>query len=165
MYNESGFEIIDHPSDTGIRVAARTVERLFELAASGMFSLMTAIENIKPFVSKNLRIVREPGLKIEDLFIIWLEELLYIYEVQELLLSEFKVFRVKAGDYGYNRDGEPESKNSSRHSCVEAKISGEKIDLRRHDILVSIKAPTYHMLEVVKDSNSGLWKGQVIFDV
>jgi len=163
MHNSTGFEIIDHPSDIGIRAAAETVEELFESAATGMFSLMTRIENVKPVITKNVRIEREPGLKIEDLFIIWLEELLYIYEIQEMLFSKFNVLGINAEDYGNN--GEEDSRREAMGACIKAKIFGERIDLKKHDIFMSIKAPTYHMLEIIKDKNSGLWKGQVVFDV
>jgi SHS2 domain-containing protein len=165
MDNTPGFEIIDHPSDIGIRAAGRTAEELFEFAATGMFSLMTEIENIKPHVTKNIRILREPGLKIDDLFLIWLEELLYIYEVEKLLFSRFSVLGINALDYGCDKDGGSGKGSEDMDSCIAANISGEKIDLKKHEIFVSIKAPTYHMLAIMEDRDSGLWKGQVIFDV
>ncbi len=167
MDSEYGFEIIDHPSDTGIRVVAVSVEKLFEFAAEGMFSLMTDIRKVKPSIAKKVSIAGESGLKIEDLLISWLEKLLYLYEVQKMLFSEFKVCKIKTtGRMGSNVHAADTGVVSLvEGSFVEAEIYGEKIDLDKHEILVSIKAPTYHMLDIIKEKNTGLWRGQVIFDV
>jgi SHS2 domain-containing protein len=165
MKDAPGFEIIDHPSDVGIGAAGRTAGELFEFAAAGMFSLMTDIESIKPLIIKNVMILKEPGIRIDGLFLIWLEELLYIYEIENMLFSRFSVLGINTVDTYYRRDGIPGGNPDGKDTWLEAKIYGEEIDLERHEILVSIKAPTYHMLEVKEDRGSGLWKGKVIFDV
>ena len=165
MNDTPGFKIIDHPSDVGIRATGRTAGELFEVAAAGMFSLMTDIDNIKPLITKKVKILKESGIRIDELFLIWLEELLYIYEVEDMLFSRFDVLGINTMDTDYRRDENPGMNPGKKDSWLEAKISGEKIDLEKHEILVSIKAPTYHMFEVKEDRNSGLWRGEVIFDV
>ena len=167
MDSDYGFEIIDHPSDVGIRVVAGSIEKLFELAAAGMFSLMTEIGKVEPAVTKKVRITGEPGSGIEGLFIYWLEKLLYLYEVQKMLFSEFKVLRIMEKDCVSRNTNALDKCDMSlpEYPFIEAKIYGEKIDLDKHEILVSVKAPTYHMLEIIKEKDTGLWKGQVIFDV
>lgn len=47
---------------------------------------------------------------------------------------------------------------------IEAEIYGERIDFKRHEITVAIKAPTYHMLKVEKNKK-GDWIAEIIFDV
>ena len=164
MEDERGFEIIDHPSDIGIKITSKTAEGLFEQAAAGMFSLMVDLHSVKPAVAKSIDIYREEDLKIEDLLLIWLEELIYFYEVNNMLFSRFKVIKI-ISEY-YNHDNKIKKKKAnSKESILVAKIYGEKIDFNKHEIFVSVKAPTYHMLEVAKNNRSGLWKGQVIFDV
>ncbi len=87
---------------------------------------------------------------LEDIIILWLEKLLYLHEVYKLLFSYFKVLKI-------------DLKNNNLY--VFGYAFGEKINLEKHEVFVSIKAPTYHMLEVKKDLDSKLWYAKVIFDV
>ena len=41
------FEILEHPSDTGLKVYAGTAEELFEICAEGMFSIICKLEKVK----------------------------------------------------------------------------------------------------------------------
>jgi SHS2 domain-containing protein len=47
--------------------------------------------------------------------------------------------------------------------CLEAALSGEKIDAGRHRLLVDVKAVTLHRFRVVYED--GLWKAFVVLDV
>ena len=40
---------------------------------------------------------------------------------------------------------------------------GEKIDMKKHEMLVDVKAVTMHMFEVKKEKN--IWKARVVLDV
>jgi len=121
-----------------------------EFSAWGMFSIMCDIERVKPAVKRIVKIKEREQLSLEELLITWLEKLLYIFEVKKMLFCRFRVSNI-------------EIRNGS--TFLGAEISGEKINTLKHELTVSIKAPTYHMLELVKDSNTGCWKGQIIFDV
>lgn len=143
------YKYIDHISDIGLRFYGNTVEELFENAAEGMFSVMCDLKLVKPLEKRNVKVTGE-NAGYEDLLILWLERLLYWYEVDNILFSEFKVTRI----------------DMTNHNLIlDAEISGEKIDLDRHKITVSVKAPTYHMLEIKKDNRHHNWKGRIIFDV
>ena len=48
---------------------------------------------------------------------------------------------------------------------LKASLSGEELERERHRIINTIKAPTYHLLNLKKDEKSGRWSGSVIFDV
>ncbi len=141
---------VDHPSDIGIRFFGSDLEELFENAASGMFSIMCNLQKIVQVDKKNIIIRGKSNIGLDDLLILWLEKLLYVYEVDKMLFSKFKVRRINE-----KCDGK----------ILEAEILGEKINLEKHEIMTAIKAPTYHMLEVKKDKTSSRWTGQVIFDV
>lgn len=143
------YRYIDHLSDTGIEFYGNTLEELFENAAAGMFSIMYDLKPVKPLKKKKVRVSGE-NIDYEDLLILWLEKLLYLYEVNTFLFSDFKVTRIK------------KKKDTSR---LEAEIYGEKINLSRHKIKTAVKAPTYHKLEIRKDEADYSWKGRVIFDV
>jgi len=144
------FEIIDHPSDIGISLKAESLEEVFEYSAWGMFSIMCDIEKVKPAVKRIIRINEKGKIRQEDLLVSWLEKLLYIYEVKKMLFCRFNINRLET---------------ESRKAVLDAEIFGEKIDVSKHELLVSIKAPTYHMLQLFKDSSTGDWNCQVIFDV
>ena len=46
---------------------------------------------------------------------------------------------------------------------VRARLSGEKLDYKRHNFETEIKAVTYHQLSVACEN--GRWRARVIFDV
>jgi SHS2 domain-containing protein len=140
---------INHLSDTGIEFYGNKLENLFENAARGMFSIICNLKTIKP-AEKRVIEISEKGICYEGLLVLWLERLLYIYEVDDMLFSMFKIIKILA---------------DNKNAFLEAKIYGEKIDLSRHDIKTAIKAPTYHELEVKRDNIKNIWQGRVIFDV
>jgi len=155
--NNRKFTIIEHLSDIGIRVYAGSLEELFENAALGMFSIMCDLKTVK-LVEKRRIEIKESSLKsvkigLEDLLVIWLEKLLYTYEVKKMLFSKFYIIRLINTDF---------------RKLIEAEAYGEKIDFKRHELIIAVKAPTYHMLELktVSDKKLGYsWFAQVIFDV
>ncbi len=144
------FKLIDHPSDIGIKLQAESLEEIFEQSAWGMFSIMCNIKKVNPSLKRVVSIKESDISNVEELLIVWLERLLYIYEVKKMLFCKFKVKNLKL---------------EGRKASISAEIFGERIDVLRHELFVSIKAPTYHMLELFKDSNTGIWTCQVIFDV
>jgi SHS2 domain-containing protein len=143
------FNYIDHLSDAGIEFYGDTLKELFENAAAGMFSIMHDLNKLKPQIKKKVKISGK-NIVYEDLLMLWLEKLLYLYEVDEILFSDFKVSRIEI-----RRNG----------SILEAEIYGEKIDLSRHKIRTAIKAPTYQELKIKEGGKNYGWKGRVIFDV
>jgi len=143
------YKYIEHLSDIGLEFYGNTVEELFENAAEGMFSIMSDLKLVKPLEKRNVKIAGE-NAGYEDLLILWLEKLLYLYEVDSILFSEFKVRRIDM---------------TNHNIMLDAGVSGEKIDLDKHKITISVKAPTYHMLEIKKDNRHHNWKGRIIFDV
>ena len=81
---------------------------------------------------------------MDELLVAWLSELLYLYEVEGLLLCDFALTEIDEGS-------------------VKGVATGEEFDENRHDIKTSIKAVTYHQLEIKEQD--GLWQAQVIFDI
>ncbi|MCL5071454.1 MAG: archease [Actinobacteria bacterium] len=82
--------------------------------------------------------------------IIWLEKLLFLNEVDNLIFSDFDINCL------VNKDIE---------STIYAVIKGEEIDLKKHEILIQIKAPTYHNLHINKDEKTGIFSVEIVFDV
>mgnify|MGYP005851720205 CR=1 FL=1 len=142
MQKAQKYKVVDHPADIGIIVYGKNRRELFENSAYGMFDLMTTIEKIKPieYFTFNLS-----GENIEQLYVNFLTELLYIHEVERVFLSEFNVDLKKVN-------------NNYELFCI---AKGEKFDINVHERKLVIKAITYHLLEF----NEKKGYAQVIFDV
>jgi SHS2 domain-containing protein len=146
----SGFRIIEHPSDIGIAAYASSLEGLFEIAAEGMFSIICKTKDVGQVLKKSITIKADTELRLDDLLVLWLERLLYIHETSHVLFTKFEIIKLKMG---------------RGITLLRAIAYGEKIDLKRHEVFISIKAPTYHDLKVSYDDSGRFWSGQVIFDV
>ena len=135
------FEVIDHTADIGIVVYGADLKQVFANAALGLFNLMADLDGLKENVK------HEVGLSSEDtevLLVEWLNELIYIFEVEHILFKRFEINEL--------------SNNSLKATCF-----GEKINPKQHRIKREIKAATYHMLHLNKDD--GNYKVQIIFDI
>lgn len=134
------FEVVNHTADIGIRAYGKTPQEVFENAAVGMFSLMADLSTVKESESFDISVEGEDR---ENLLVEWLNELIYFFETENVLLKKFEI-----------------TEWSDHH--LSAIITGERIDLQRHSLETQIKAATYHTLKV---SHNDLWQAQVIFDV
>lgn len=133
------FETINHIADVGIIVYGKTLKKLFENAAFGMFSLITPIEKLK---EKLLISISIDAHDYEELLITYLNELQYYYATKKVLFKRFEI-------------------STLTENRIDANISGEKMS--EHEIIHDIKAATYHNLKIEK-TDSG-YKTQIIFDV
>ncbi len=131
------YEEIEHTADVGIRAYGQTASEIFASAAEGMFSL---IADPKKVAAKGEVEVRLAAEDLPKLLVAWLSELLFLHETQRLLFCKFDV--------------------QVRGSSLDARVWGETIDKRRHELKLAIKAVTYHRLSV--DVTKGV--AEVIFD-
>jgi len=134
------FEVIDHTADLGIIAYGETLSQAFTNTAYGMFSQITDLKGIKP---KQEVVIEVSAEDLESLLVVWLNELLYNYEVDNFIFKEFEIESIT--DYQ-----------------LKASARGEKIDKSSAKILREIKAVTYHMLKVEHNKE---WKVQVLFDI
>ena len=139
-YLVKNYEILEHTADIRIRVFADTLNDLFINAALAMFDILAEKEHSNKIVVKAL-IIQE-AIDVEELFINWLNELLSLSAVKELIFSEFKINKL--------------TNTSLDIECLGASASGYRIN-------TEIKAATYHGL-IIKEVNSG-WEAEVVFDV
>ena len=134
------FEVIEHTADTGIIAHGADMKEAFANAASGMFSLITDLEGIREVSHRDVMV---EAAERESLLVEWLNELVFLFDTQNMLFSRF--------DIGELSD-----------TVLRARCFGEKADLSRHEIKIGIKAVTYHMLEV--EENDG-FRVQALFDI
>jgi len=138
---KKGFEIIDHTADVGIIAYGADLKQLFSNAALALFSLVTEPESIRHELQRDVKIISEDK---DSLLVEWLNELIYLFDAEHILFSRFDIERL-------TNDG------------LKASCYGENIDPLRHKIRIGVKAATYHMLKIDKDSDG--YKVQVILDI
>lgn len=136
------FEILDHTADIGLVAWGRSLEELFAHAALGMFSLIGALEKVDGGFETSVAV---EGSDYEDLLVTWLNELLYLFEAEEVLLARFDILEL--GQY-----------------YLKAKVAGEPVDFSKHEIFRVVKACTYHEVRV-EEVEPGLFRAQVYFDI
>jgi SHS2 domain-containing protein len=137
------FELIDHTADIGFKVYGRTLKEVFENAARGMFALITDPKKVS--AKKEFKVEVEAEDR-ETLLVEWLNELIYLFEVEHVVLKDFEI---TAWD---------------EEHFLKGKARGEPIDEKLHEIGSAIKACSYHMLKVEPVDHKG-WMAQVICDV
>lgn len=138
---KKGFEVLDHTADIGIAAYGTDIKEVFCNAALGLFSLMAELDDIKEDVQREVKLSAEDE---EVLLIEWLNELIYISDVEHIIFKRFEI-------------DEPAG-NQIRARCF-----GEEIKPGQHKVKREIKAATYHMLRISK-SNGG-YEVKVIFDI
>ena len=107
-----------------------------------MFDMMCDLDKVGETLHRELHVKGREG-DIENLMVRWLDEVLYLFESERILLSSFDV-------------------EAPLDDELEATVGGEKYDRRRHAIEIEIKAPTYHDIKVER-SHPG-FRVRVIFD-
>src|SRR5258708_38324906 len=83
------YETFEHTADLGLRIIAPDLDTLFAEAAQGLTSMIVA--NLD-----QVRLVREvafrvPGTRRDELLFDWLNEILYAFEAEHVLLARFDV--------------------------------------------------------------------------
>ncbi len=135
------FEVFEHTADLGLRARGATLEELFVECARGLSAVL--VEELASVRLTDTRTFQVSGTDREYLLFDWLTELLFIFESERLLLTDFQV-RIDS-------DG------------LTAICRGETTDPRRHRLEHEIKAITYHGLKIVPDA--GGWLAEVVVDI
>ena len=138
---KKAFEILDHTADIGIIAYGADVEELFSNAALALFSLITELESIEEKLHRNVKVSSEDG---DSLLVEWLNELIYFFDANHILFKRFDI-------------------ESLTHNELQATCHGEGFDPMKHKIKRGVKAATYHMLKL--DKNSDGYKAQIILDI
>lgn len=139
-----GYSFVDHTADVAADLTGRTLGELFQSAAQALTDTITEISRVQPLITQSVTLESEA---VEDLLVDWLNELLYRFEVQDMLFSDAAV-RVEERDRRWHLGGS---------------VYGELFDAARHPTRVLVKSATYHALAITQDA--GTWPGRVVFDI
>jgi len=149
------YEQTDISGDVGLRVWGRTPEELFTNAAEGMGELITDTSLIEAAEKKKISISSD---SIENLFIQWLNELVFLFDTYGLIGKIFSV------DISSSHEKRPEARGERRKFFeLKAEISGGIFNQEVNESRLLIKAATYHDLSVKKVNSN--WEAEVIFDI
>ena len=132
-------------ADVAFEATADTVESVFVAACDATLNVM--VDDID---AVDRTVVREIFLQDDDLEILlfrFLNDVLYIKDAERLFLRVCDL-GIATGDGVYH---------------LAAQMCGERIDARRHALLLDVKAATLHRL-AVESTESG-WRARVVLDV
>ena len=137
------FKHFEHQADVGIIGIGKTLEEAFQEGAKAMFQVMADLKQISP--KKSIKIT----VKASDeaaLFIEWLNELLAKKDIEDMMLSDFKV-KIQKIKNKFNLTGTAKGEKTSE----------------KHRLKVEVKAATYSQLKVQKEKNK--YTAQCVVDV
>lgn len=119
-------EYFDVDADIGVHAWGATRAEAFARAAEGMLALGVTPSAV---ATHETREVRAQGGSPEALLVNWLNECLYVHEVEG-----FAVARVEV--------------DTCRDDLVHGVLHGEALDQARHPLGTIVKAATHHLVEV-----------------
>jgi SHS2 domain-containing protein len=138
-----GFNYIEGGPTADLTVEAKgtTLEEAFKNCALAMFNAITPLEGVDPKESRDIEV---QGEDLELLLFNFLDELLYIYDVELMIFSDIKL---------------EIDRNSN---SITSKCFGESFKLKKHQQGIVIKAVTFHKMKVEKKERC--WSIIVVFD-
>jgi SHS2 domain-containing protein len=139
-----GYRFVDHTADVAAELTGRTLPELFVSAAQALTDTLTELSRVQPLVTQSVTL--ESGV-LDDLLVDWLNELLYRFEVQNMLVSDATV--------------EVEERDGRWH--LRGTVAGEQFDPARHPSRVLVKSATYHGLSVQQSAHG--WSARIVFDI
>ncbi|HTK89208.1 MAG TPA: archease [Verrucomicrobiae bacterium] len=129
-----GYDYFDVEADVGIIGRGNTAAEAFVQTALGVFALIVEPASVEP---RDRREVRAHAETLEALLVTWVNECLYVHEVEGFVARDvdLEVFETspRAG-------GEP----LRLHSF----LRGEELDPTRHRLGTIVKAATFHQVSV-----------------
>ena len=143
---EAGFIYEDHTADVQARCWGTSLEEAFNQTAYSLMATITPdLKKISQKVVKKIKIEAEDK---EALLFDFLSELLYIFDVEELVFNNIIVQIIKESDDLY---------------ILNAILRGEKFDVAKHEIGVEVKAITYSFMEITENKNKA--EISIVFDI
>ena len=163
------FEVRDHAADKAATAYGKTASEVFEAAAYAMFDAMVDLATVRPQQVREVTLEQQYG---EDLLRQWLGELLFLFDLDKLVFSEFAV-RVECPPQGLSPRGPSlrESGDSPRSGTVPpwrltGAARGERYGEHMERRGAVVKAVTYHQFALRPPaSEGGDWVAEMVFDV
>lgn len=139
--SDEGYEYFDVAADVGVHAWGETLAGCFRQCALGMFDLIVPTRAVTPV---EIREVAARGNGVEALLVNWLNECLYLHDLEGFVVHDLETPGV-AG------------------TGVHGILRGEPVDPARHPRGTVVKAATFHGLEVAE--TPGRVTARVILDI
>jgi SHS2 domain-containing protein len=135
-------------ADVAFEATGKTLEEMFISAADALMG--TQVKDLKKVEQKVEKDFTLSAADEERLLHDFLQELIFYKDAERLLFSryELKITKAKGAGGGY---------------VLSAKAKGEPLDMKKHELLVDVKAVTWNKFKVEKIAKG--WKAVVIIDV
>jgi SHS2 domain-containing protein len=122
------YKYLEHSTDAFIEVRAKNLEEAFSVAGKSVVETIIDSNNIQEIEEKNIKV---KGRNLLNLLYNWLEEIVTITITDGFAIRNFSVNIKKNKEYQ-----------------IISNISGEKLDIKKHNFKVEIKSPTFHLMEI-----------------
>lgn len=132
-------------ADAAFEAWGNTLEELFAASADATINVM--VSDLSSIAINETRFLSLSADAPDMLLFELLQELIYFKDAEGLLL------RVTGLDIQHREDG----------WHLQGTVSGEKIDSSKHDLVVDVKAVTFHRFRVEKTQKG--WEAVVILDI
>lgn len=141
------YKFIDNVSiaDVAFEATGATLEEMFTSAGEALMN--TQVKDLSAVSAKEKRGFTLEKKDEEMLLHAFLQELIYYKDADLLLFREYKL-KVERSENGLK---------------MTASLKGERINQKKHELLVDVKAVSWHMFKVAHDESG--WKAFVILDV
>ena len=133
MKTPARYEHFEVEADVGVRAWAPTLAEAFAHTALGVFALIVPPDDV---AERETREVRAQGDGLETLLVSWINECLYVHEIEGFAVHRVGV-TVEPGTF------------------VHGVLHGEPIDAGRHRLGTVVKAATLHGVAVTGDPEGG----------
>jgi SHS2 domain-containing protein len=137
----AGWEHFDVEADVGVRGWGRTEADAFAQVALGTLALIVPPEDV---VEREHREVRAQGDSREAVLVNWVNECLYVHEIEGFVVHRVEVHAVS-------------------EALVHGVLHGEELDRAQHRLGTVVKAATSH--GVVIEERDGVWRASLVVDV
>ncbi len=132
-------------ADVAFEATGKTIEELFESSALAVTNTMVKdLKSVKQKVTKKIKVKAD---NVEMLLFNFLQEIIFYKDAELLLFNKF--------------DSTIASQNKKWE--LKANAYGEKLDMKKHELLADVKAVSLHNFKVEKTKTG--WKADVILDV
>ncbi len=143
----SGFKIMDHTADVGLKIWGKNGPELFDEAARAVMSQVIDLNTVEGVQKQTIHLKADSP---EALLHLWLREILFFVD-KGLVFNQFHIENHNLAE-----------KKASTY-FLEGVLAGETIDLGRHEICCEVKAVTRHNFYV--KTKGPWWEANILLDV
>jgi len=139
--SDAGWEHFETEADVGVHAWAAKRADAFAQAALGVFALIVRPDEVE---EREHREVRAQADSPERLLVGWINECLYVHEIEGFVVRRVEV-------------------DTCTETVVHGVLHGEEVDAARHQLGTIVKAATLHRVSVTE--SAGHHEVRVIVDV